>query len=731
MIDDESTEAGGPHGSMDDAGQEKPREETVPRTPPKVDPARSALVDRWNSRVEQAARVHEKRFDRIRELQRFAKGEQWPRGQEDNYTVNLTLRHVNQRVAKLYAKNPKAIARVRPRLEYTVWDGNMASIQEAQQTLQMAAQAQPALAESPQQGSQALVMQAAQQAQSVLADFEKARETKALYDRLARTVVLLYDYNVDEQDLPFKSLMKKVVRRTVTTGIGWVKLGFQRATQLRPEYESRISDMATQLRRVEQASADMADGVLMPDSADAEQLRLEIENLRKEGTVLIREGLTFDYPSSTSVIPDLNCRCLKTFLGCRWVAQQFLLPAQEIQRIYGVDVSAGGTKRYTGRMSGSESGSLANSGRSDSSDLDPKAEMYLLREIYCKDSGMVYVVCDGFPDFLQEPGPPEVWTERFWPWYGLVFNEVDEDEEAEDIWPPSDVELIMDPQREINRSREALREHRVANRPGYAAAAGMLSEGDKDKLEQRPAHAVLEMQSLQPGQKIDDLLQPMKGAPIDPNLYQTNAQFEDILRAGGHQEANLGGTGGATATESSIAESSLSVSNNSSVDDLDDLLTALARSGGQILLLNVSREKVTEIVGPGAVWPELSRDQVARELWLEIEAGSTGRPNQAQEIANAERIYPLLMQIPGMDPVELGRELIRRLDDRLDIDKMLAAGMPSVTAMNGQQQPGTGDPATDPAQQGAQGAQNAPAPALPPGAAQGVDVTSGMPDMLS
>ena len=45
----------------------------------------------------------------------------------------------------------------------------------------------------------------------------------------------------------------------------------------------------------------------------------------------------------------------------------------------------------------------------------------------------------------------------------------------------------------------------------------------------------------------------------------------------------------------------------------------------------------------------------------EIEAGSTGKPNRAAELANIERIMPFLLQIPGIDPKWLAKELLNVL----------------------------------------------------------------------
>lgn len=340
-------------------------------------------------------------------------------------------------------------------------------------------------------------------------------------------------------------------------------------------------------------------------------------------------------------------------------------------------------------------------------------------EIYSRKDGLVYVLCDGYPDFLREPAAPTTYTDRFWPWFPLTFNDVDHEE---DIYPPSDVSLIRDMQMEFNRARQGLREHRKAARPKTIVAGGMVDQEDLDKLENHPDNAVIELNGLQPGQKVDDLLQSFRGPPIDPNLYEVEQLYSDILRTTGVQEANLGGTNRSTATQTQVAEASRTTAMGSNIDDLDDLMTQLSRTGGQILLQELDPDRVKSLVGPGAVWPQMTKQQIVDEIWLEIEAGSTGRPNQAQEIANAERLVPILLQIPGINPEWLAKELIRRLDDRLDLSQAFKSMLPSIMAMNGMARgagQGIGDgasaPGNAPAMQGGAGANNAPRAPAPGG----------------
>jgi hypothetical protein len=519
-------------------------------------------------------------------------------------------------------------------------------------------------------------------------------------------------------------MMKMTTRRAIVTAVGYVRLGFQRAMKMSPAIEARIADMSERLANVERLSQDLADGELQHDDPEAEELRLAIAGLSQESQLIVREGLAFDYPDSTSIIPDKKCRTLKGFLGTDWVAQQYILTPDEIQEVYGVDVGKGysaydadGNATDTAPPRHYEAG-----GR----DLDTVMGDACVWEIYHRKDGLVYVVCDGYKDFLQEPAPPDAEISRFYPWFAFVLNE-GYDEAV--VFPQSDIDLMRDMQLELNRARQGLREHRRANRPKTAVAAGILEEVDKDKLKTHPANALIELNALAPGQKIDDVLQVIKNPPIDPAVYDTAPTFEDLLRVLGSDQADQGTTSGATATEVSVAQFAQHTDTSSVTDDMNDLLTELARAGGELLILNVSAQVVQEVVGPGAVWPQIDRMTAAKNVYLEVEAGSDSLPNKQQDVQNIVQLAPILQRIPGISPEWLARELIRRMGDDMDLTDAFAEGVPSIEALNqimssppgapgaaegggppqgaGKGPPRPGDPGQDPNAQGPQGLTNA------------------------
>jgi hypothetical protein len=854
-------------GLVDALSQPTRPGKVVSREAPEPDEKRAALVKSITSMIKQAKTHWDKTFRKMEMHQKFAAGIQWPQetkieafndDKNDLYIANITLRHIQQRVAVTYAKNPKAVAKRRHRLLATVWDGSMQTLSQATAILQQADQAQkmiqagvmmglasaasgvpisaiplalgargapgivptepgtssgvaaaaagvpggdggpsspgpglppggppgaPAPGGSPMPGMPQSPLpghlpphgmpppngqmmppppgipspggappdatasmgppgpgpgpapsplgqnpmipgmpnmpdpQMIADATAIVQDAQSVKATIDQLNKIGKTLELLYEYEIDEQQQPFKSMMKMTVRRAATSGVGWIKLGFQRVMQPSPNKDSRIADIQAQLELTRRISADLADDDADLDDAEAEQLRLTMASISKEQDVVIREGLMFSWPKPTAIIPDPRVIQLRDFLGASWVAEEYCLTPNEVQETYGVDVESSYTsytrtdtgtdyeRAYVEWQSGIKGADDAGISKGDSGNC-------LVWEFYNKRDGLVYVLCDGWKDFLREPAAPETYTDRFWPWFLVAFNECDGT-----AYPQSDVNLVKPMQLELNRSRQGLREHRFANRPKTAYAEGALSPEDVQAFQTHPVNALIAVSGLQPGQDINQLISGVKGVPVDPNLYEVNPIFQDLLRVIGDQQTDLGGMSNSTATETNIAASAKADAQGSASDDLDDTLTALARAASQILLLNVSADTVKEIVGPGAVWPELTKAQVAKDIYLDVEAGSSGRPNQAQELQNFERLAPILMQIPGITPTWMAKQAIGRLDDDIDVSEAVSDGAPSILQMNGvqpgmSQAPGGPNPALQGAA-GPQGATGAPGPPAP------------------
>lgn len=618
---------------------------------------------------------------------------------EKKYTAPIVQRHVNQSVATLYAKNPTMKVTRRKRMDHAIWDGSIEEFQMATQQAQLAVMSNQPVAP---------------EAEAVLADVEQAQAQRKVIDNVCRTLELLLDHSLDENR--FKAQMKQCVRRAKTTAIGWCRVGYQRKMDKRPETRQRINDITTQAAKIEQLQAKLSaeDATSRADyEAEQEELRLAMEQLQSEPEIVVREGLVYSFPKSTAVIPDKDTTDLRGLTDCGHLSEEFSYTVDEIQEIFGVNLKDEGWGYAPYKVNAATGEAKEQKTGSSSSGDEPEDEKCAVWQHFDRSTGLVYTLCDGCPRFLEPPKAPNVKLERFFVHFGLTFNEVEHEGE---LFPPSDVQLIRHMQMETNRAREDLRQHRYANRPAWLSPAGSLEEKDKKNLKDYNPHDIIFLIGLATGQKAEDILQRMPTVPIDQNAYTVQPMIEDVLRVVGSQEANLGPTSGATATESSIAETSRVSAANSNVDDLDQFLEDIARASAQVLLINMEEDTVKRIVGDGAAWPQATVQQIQEEIYATIEAGSSGRPNQAQEVANFERMVPLLIQVPGISPKWLAKEAIRRLNDSADIDEALMEGAPSIVSMNQQKQPGTGDPGTDPNAQGGEGGQNAP---TQPGQAQG------------
>lgn len=669
------------------------------------------LVKTILKRIRADKQHHKKAFEQMRADMYVARHGHAPGYPVDYYKANITGRHIKQKTASLYAKNPKAVARRRETLDYTVWDEKPQSLQMAFQTVM---QAQQMLAMNPGADPSMIppeMLQAFEMAQATVADFQQGTQRRQEILKIGKTMEILFAQALREQKpLDFKTGMKQLVRRACTTGVGYVELGFQRETGPKPELTQALGDFRTRLAHLKTLAERIGDteNPIMPDDPEIAELEKSIAALQAEPEIVLREGLIVDFPQSTKVIPDKLTRHLTGFVGARWITLDYMFTPDQIQEIFGVDIGKN-FNGYTYAGQRPEEKSYAQVSAESDPDYEKvgKGEgLVCVSKHYDKTSGLVYYVADGYDRFLREPASPDVFVEDFWPVYALTFNAVESEDE---LFPPSDVYLMYDMQREYNTSRQGKREHRKAARPRWTYPNGAIEKEDAINLATADAFTATGI-NLPPQQKLSDMLDVVPVPGVDPNLYDVGEIFSDVTLVVGTNESQFGGTARATATESAIAANASASSDGSSIDDLDAFLTAVARGAGQVLLREMSEETVMRVAGPGAVWPQMTLADISDELFLEVEAGSTGKPNQAVEIQNWTQMMPFLIQLQGIDPIWLARESIRRLDDRLDLTEAIAEGTPSMMAANHMAQVSTGDPATDPNAQGGEGAANAARP---------------------
>ena len=651
----------------------------VSREVPKPDAGTAALVKRWLDDIAADKKHWDAQFKRMKKNASFARGKQWDNAKDDDdrYVANITLRHIDQRVAATYAKNPKVQAERRPKMFYAVWDGTPEMMMAAVNTMNPA---------PPMPGQMPAPTLDPATAQAVMNDYADGRAKRTLYNRLGRTLELVAQYSLEEPIPKFKDQAKQLVRRVATCGVGYLKLGYQRHMEQSPDLDAKIKDSADRLAHLEQLAMSVMDGQYGEDSAQAAELKLNMAALKQEKELLLREGVVFGFPKSWNIIPDAGVVQLKGFVGARRITEQFIFSPEQVERIYKKDVKESYTT-YT----------------PENAKVDGQASQKLccVYEVYDLVGQVKFTLCEGYPGYLAEPSPPDIYLEQFHPYYPLAFHGV---EDEDNPFPPSDVDLIRPMQLDRNRAREGLRVHRQANRPAYMSAKDTFEEETKVKLGTHADHELIEHQ-LGKDADMSKLIQAKPTIPIEEALYSTEHLDHDALLVTGSQSATLGPTSGATATEVGVAETNRGTDLSSNTDDLDEFLTDVMRGVGQVLLLNMSEATVKKIAGPGATWVQLNREEVAEELCLQIKAGSSGRPNKQARLTAIEKTLPFIMQTPGFKPRKVAELLLSQIDETLEAEDFYEDGAPSIVSMNAAKEAAQGYSPT-PNAQGAQGGMN-------------------------
>lgn len=626
--------------------------------------AERAVVKQWQERIKAAKKKFDPDFKRMEENMQFAAGLQW-KGQEsllsDKYTANITLRSISQKVSSLYARDPQAVPRRRERLDYQLWDGKMESLIAAVGAVQMSSQS---------------MLPPPPEALALMQDFQSGQQWEQMLDKVARTMKILYHYQMDEQEPEFKEQLKQLVATTCTCGVAFARMSFVR-DMTTPIGSTQIGgDVMDRVKRIRGLTEQYEKDNASPDSPITEQIR-QLANSLITGMQFMSpdnvetERIVWDFPSPMSVIVDPSCKALMGFIGAQWVAQEYLLPITEINSYFelrGKDMVSGSGDVTKYDKSGKEQNTTESDGKTDTTEKP----LCCLWEVFNNRDKTRFFIVDGHKDYVQPPDALTPKTKRFWPLFALTFNRIAIEPCSgvrASIYPPSDVDLMKPMQREWNRSREELREHRIANAPFYIAskAAGLTSD-DKDKIAAARSHEVIEVSGVMPGVDLKTVIMAMPVKDIQPQLYDTGPSLQDINLTIGSQSADLGQQqAGDTATGQQISEQARLSTTASNVDDLDGFLSRMARAGGEMLLREMSSDYVKKIVGQGAIWPDTDADKenFLNSLYLETEAASSGRPNGALEMKKWQAAAPVL-QAAGANPQFMVRKTLETLDSRIE-----------------------------------------------------------------
>lgn len=650
------------------------------------------LVAQWQTRILEAREFWQPVFKRIREEQEFAAGNQWPDSEgsdwfAEKYVGDRIQQMLNRLQASRYAKNPKTQATTRERMNFEFWDeseqslaGARAILKAAQPILDAAAQAM-ALGQQPMSPPPPEI----ERAQRIVMDYEQGMAEKEMFAKVARTAALLVQQQWDTQSPEFIIQMKQLVTRVDTSRVGYIKVSYRRDEKpLEPMQSAKVVSLRTRLTTLKSQLDKIAAGEIEADSADADETAILLKAVTEELSAAEKpefedEGPVDDFLTATSVILDPACRSLKEFIGAGWICHEILMPVEEAEAQYEISLFDVGAVLYDDN--GPQGKPDARTRREDSKGC----KKVCVWHVEDKKTGMCSVLIDGVKHFIKPPYVNLPKVKRFWSIVALTYHvtEVEVNDPKNDVtcYGKSTVRRVMPMQVDINSQGEEMRQLRIAARPSKIGVASKFGDNDRAKLSApRSSHDCVFLQDIQPGEKASDYLQDFPSPKVQPELYSPALADQAMLLAGGVSTSNMGNQNpGETATGQAIAEGSRISVDDSQTADLDFFLSIVAQMHWEMSLQEMSLETVKRKVGRGAAFPDIAKDKFATDIFVEIEAGSSGKPNAALEAAKAEKLGPLIIQAMA-DPrlAFLVKIYARILDANIDIDEVMkASGAPA------------------------------------------------------
>lgn len=470
-------------------------------------------------------------------------------------------------------------------------------------------------------------------------------------------------------DAKLKKRCKAVLRAAMTTGLGWVKVVYQRDYTRDPIIDQRINDTQDNLQRINTLIEQLEEPNSDYDTARAELVQA-LESLEAQVEVVAAEGMVIDRPLSEDIIVcDETLTEFDDYIRADAIAHRIWMTTERYREVFGRD--PGPTASYYGTAT-----------RQAESKADKGEQLLAVLEIWSRRDNTVYTLCQGEKVWSREPYVPERQGQRWYPFFALAFNLIDGQ-----FQPLSDVHLLEALQDEYNETRQKYRELREDIRPGMAyRRTGGLDDEDVANIQNRRSGDAIGVGG-DPDRPLAHDLQEIPAPRIDPGLYDTRAIHQDIEMLSGGTDASRNVTNTAkTATEAEIMAASMQGRMGERVDTLEDFISEIAQYTTEVLLLETTPMQAAQIAGPAAlqVWPQMARQEIYNLYRCQVRGGTTVRQSRAREREQWVQLLPViqnnLIQIAELrqtqNPMSEVAEFIleqtlKRFDERFDLSEFL------------------------------------------------------------
>lgn len=509
------------------------------------------------------------------------------------------------------------------------------------------------------------------------------------------------------KDAKMKRQAERWLRASLTTGIGWIKTGWQADFRTDPAIEERKKDIQENLARIARLKESIAEGGCGDLEKEENELMEQLRGLEGKSEVEVARGIFIDVVPSEDIQVSLDVQNIVDCDTASWIAHRTFMQLDKAKDKYSritkeewatatiyhsIAPTAEKDRRNTPVTDDSITAEASSNYRTGTqigaTSGDGKYNRFVcVWEKWDQSSSLVMDLIEGVNVYATEPSPPNVPTTRFYPFFPLALHEVDGERHPQSLVMRSF--RLMD---EYNRARSGLAALRARTKPRVAFDSRAFAQEEIDKI---IGGTYAEWIPIRPSTEegLPGAVWEVPYPKIDAALFDTMGIKNELEILWGIQEALSGGIEVAkTATEAEIQQAGTNARTGSMRDRLERVLTEIAQYHAEIAAQEYSLEDVRDIAGPGAIWIEgVTIQDLGMLLQIDIRAGSTGKPNTTKQreawAAEAPVIRDSIMQIAGLlqsPPQEIARcltellkETVRRAGENIDLDLYLPkAGAP-------------------------------------------------------
>jgi hypothetical protein len=513
-----------------------------------------------------------------------------------------------------------------------------------------------------------------------------------------------------------KRTMKRMLRASLSVSTGWFK-ALMYSPEMNPLLEKELSDLQDNLKKIQALQADLVETTQEDIDEKRTELESQITAVQAHAELSVKKGLCIDFVRTEDVQVSLDVASESEYLDADWISHDVYVEVCDagwrFPRLTKDDIAT--ATKYVQRQTGQDrvvidqtmapntalpEGTFVKA--TDNVGIgsaqvglmggnDKPVEFIKAVELWDHRDMKVKTMVDGVKRWARDPYPPPYAASRFYPFFALALYEVDGQRHAQSL--PDRVCKLQD---EYSSRRSSGRKMRERSIPGIILDGGQVDPANVDRIRKSEEQEITVVRLTTPGLKVSDVVTEKPVSRIDPLVFDTKEILYDMNVVTGVQEAQASGVSQAnTATEADINQSGFTSRTGADRDTEEDMLTEFAQYTLEIAVQGLSTEEVQRIAGPYAVWPEgMPVDEILTLVDVEIKAGTTGKPRAQADKEAWATLLPLIMDMLAKIQLatQMGdvateqtlknilNETLKRLDDRLSIESILAPAAAPVMA---------------------------------------------------